>query len=92
MNKKPFNPMRGIVLARFRSVSAAAAAIGVGRRRLSDVCDGKLQMTVDEAIDIASACGVDISDVFAASRHMREMYSSQCVDGSYQTEGVTKNE
>lgn len=80
MNKKPYNPMRGIILGRYRSVTSAANALNIGRRRLADVCDGKLQMTVDEAINIASVCGVNISDVVAASRHMRELYSSsQCV-------------
>ena len=85
MNKKPHNPMRGIVLSRYRSISAAAAAIGVGRRRLSDICDGRAQTTVDEAIDIARACCVDISDVVAASQHMRELYSSSRCVGNDQT-------
>ena len=79
MNKNPYNPMRGIILGRYRSIAAASESLNVRRRRLSDVCDGKLQMTIDEAISIAESCGVPIGDVVEASRHMREFYSSQCV-------------
>ena len=91
---KTNNPLRGIVLSRYRSISEAAKGIGMTRFRLTDIVNGAVSPTVDEVLDLTSACGVEVGDVLAAVRHMREQFSaSQFVsDGSYQPDEDEKKE
>ena len=87
------NPLRGIVLSRYRSIAEAARAIGMTRFRLSDIVGGAISPTVDEVIELAAACDVPIADVVAASRHMRELHSSsQCAIEPDQPEDAAKKE
>ena len=87
------NPLRGIVLSRYRSIAEAARSIGMTRWRLTDIVDGSVSPTVDEVLDLTAACDADVGDILAAVRHMREMYStSQCNDGSYQPGDAAKKE
>lgn len=82
---KTNNPLRGIVLSRYRSINEAAGHLNMSRWRLSSIVNGEISPKVDEVIDMAAACDVPISDIVAASRHMRELHSaSQCDNGSYQ--------
>lgn len=93
MSKQASNPLRGIVLSRYRSISEAAKGIGMTRFRLTDIVNGAVSPTVDEVLDLTSACGVEVSDVLAAVRHMRELHSaSQCGDGSNQPGDAAKKE
>lgn len=86
MSKQANNPLRGIVLSRYRSISEAAKGIGMTRFRLADIVSGATSPTVDEVLDITKSCDADIDDVLAAVRHMREQNSaSQCDDGSCKT-------
>ena len=88
------NPLRGIILSRYRSIAEASRAVGMTRFRLADIVSGAVSPTVDEVLDLTSACGVEVSDVLAAVRHMRELHSaSQCVSGPDQTgEDAAKKE
>lgn len=87
MSKQSNNPLRGIIMSRYRSISEAAGHLNMSRWRLSDIISGETSPTVDEVIELATACDVPIADVVAASRYMREQFSaSQCAPGPDQTE------
>lgn len=87
------NPLRGIILSHYRTISEAARAIGMTRFRLADIVSGSVSPTVDEVLDMTSACGVEVGDVLAAVRHMREQYSaSQCGPRYCNTDETAKKE
>lgn len=87
------NPLRGIILSRYRSIAEAARAVGMTRFRLADIVSGAVSPTVDEVIELATACDVPIADVVAASRHMRELHSaSQCGPRYCNTDETAKKE
>ena len=93
MSKQTNNPLRGIVLSRYRSIAEAARSIGMTRFRLSDIVGGATSPTVDEVIELAAACDVPIADIVAASRHMREQFSaSQCINEPDQPTDAEKKE
>ena len=86
MSKQSNNPLRGIILSRYRTVTEAAGHLNMSRWRLSDIISGATSPTVDEVLDITKSCDTDIDDVLAAVRHMREQNSAiQCDDGSCKT-------
>ena len=93
MSKQSNNPMRGIILSHYRSISEAARGIGMTRWRLTDIVDGAVSPTVDEVLDMTEACGVEVGDILAAVRHMRELHSSsQCAIEPDQPEDAAKKE
>lgn len=92
---KTNNPLRGIILSRYRSITDASRSIGMTRFRLTDIVNGATSPTVDEVLDISGKCGAEIGDVLAAVRHMREQFSASQsgFDGSNQPDdGAEKKE
>lgn len=66
------NELRAIVYAVWSSVTAAAAAIGVDRHRMSRILSGEADIYAWEADAIADAAGMDVLDVIHAAQSVRK--------------------